>query len=327
MQTPKLLLPDQYLRDATQKIREAKERVCILAMVIRGDNSTGDIVEALTDAAKRGVKVEIAADVFTYAEINGFIFPNKYLSRRSRDTNRMTKTLTKSGAKFTWLGASSMIILTGRTHSKWCIVDNTVYTFGGVNLYEEGITNTDYMFRIESKELADKLVGEYSNLTHANNHGYGYRSHTFKFGEDEVLIDSGLFADSVIYRRICRLAKQSSHVLFVSQYCPSGKLSRLLKKTNSELYFNSPKNATLTNKVWIRSNMIATGNKSKYTRDNYLHAKFIIFTLKDGSKVAVTGSHNFANSASLLGTREIVLQSRDPKIISQLEDFFVKHVA
>ena len=81
------------------------------------------------------------------------------------------------------------------------------------------------------------------------------------------------------------------------------------------------------NKIIIGINMMWTKSVTKYTRPNYLHAKFMIFTMKDGSKVAITGSHNFVNSASLLGTREIALETRDVDIISQLENFFEQHVA
>jgi cardiolipin synthase len=64
-----------------------------------------------------------------------------------------------------------------------------------------------------------------------------------------------------------------------------------------------------------------------YTRNRYLHAKFMIFTMPDGSKVALTGSHNFVYAGVLLGTREIALETRNPKIIRQLESFFESHVA
>ena len=52
----------------------------------------------------------------------------------------------------------------------------------------------------------------------------------------------------------------------------------------------------------------------------------MIFTLEDGSKVAITGSHNFAYTGVLLGTREIALETSDPKIIGQLEKFIDKEV-
>ena len=67
--------------------------------------------------------------------------------------------------------------------------------------------------------------------------------------------------------------------------------------------------------------MIFTGNHSLYTKHQYLHAKFMIFEMNDGQKIAVTGSHNFVNAGVLLGTREIALQTKNLLIIKQLEDF------
>jgi cardiolipin synthase len=67
--------------------------------------------------------------------------------------------------------------------------------------------------------------------------------------------------------------------------------------------------------------------KTRYTRTRYLHAKFMIFTMADGRKVALTGSHNFSGTGVLLGTREMALQTEDPRIIEQLEEFWKQHVA
>ena len=49
--------------------------------------------------------------------------------------------------------------------------------------------------------------------------------------------------------------------------------------------------------------------------------------MKDGSKVAITGSHNFAYTGVLLGTREIALETADPQVISELERFIANEVA
>jgi cardiolipin synthase len=63
-----------------------------------------------------------------------------------------------------------------------------------------------------------------------------------------------------------------------------------------------------------------------YTKEAYLHAKFIIFEMTDGRKIALTGSHNFVNGGVLLGTREIALQTENPQVIAELEGFLKKFV-
>jgi cardiolipin synthase len=182
------------------------------------------------------------------------------------------------------------------------------------------------MFKIEDGALATKLIDEYHRLARADAGGYAYRSHSFQHGDDTVLIDGGFFGDSIIYRRICKLTTEASKVTLVSQYCPTGKLSRLLRQTNSHLYFNTPDRATWLNALVIRVGMFFTRNKTLYTKEEYLHAKFILFEMQDGRRVALTGSHNFVNGGVLLGTREIALQTENPQVIAQLEGFLKKHV-
>lgn len=322
-----LLLPVDYVSNAAEHIRRATRRVTFLSMILDDDATSDELIDALTSAAERGITVEMAADVFTYAELGGFLFPTQYKTKQSRSSTRMGKRLIKSGVKFTWLGRSNATIFSGRTHIKMCIVDDTVYTFGGVNLYRMGIENSDYMFKINDSELAQKLVDEYRRLTRADAGDYAYRSHSFLHGEDTVLIDGGIVGDSIIYRRACKLAAEASHVLFVSQYCPNGRLSRILKKTPSDLYFNPPTNAHGLNRAVIAIAMFSSRLKTNYTRTRYLHAKFMIFTMPDGRKIALSGSHNFSGTGVILGTREMALQTENPQIIKQLERFWKDYVA
>lgn len=323
---PELLLPVDYVKDATESIRQAKNRVSFLSMVLADDTATNGLITELSRAAKRGVNVEVAGDIFTYGEIGGTFLPIKYYSKPARATLRLSKKLRKSGVRFTWLGRTKSTIFNGRTHIKWCIVDDTVYSFGGVNLYDKGVSNVDYMFKVTDRKLADNLVAEYRRLQQADARDYAYKSRAIPHSLGEVLIDGGIFGESIIYRRACKLAKEASSILLVSQYCPTGKLGRLVKKVDSKLYFNPPQNIHFINKVVISVGMFFSGHRTLYKRPNYLHAKFIIFTMPNGKKVAITGSHNFVYGGVLLGTREIALQTENKAIIKQLEDFFYQEV-
>jgi cardiolipin synthase len=290
-------------------------------MVLTDDDSTDELIDAMAEAAERGVVVEVAGDVFTYGELGGFFLPTQYRTKQARATNRMVKRLTKSGVDFTWLGRTRATLFSGRTHMKWCIVDDTVYSFGGVNSYSAGIESYDYMFKLVDEGLATKLIDEYQRLARADAGGYAYRSHSFSHGDDTVLIDGGFFGDSIIYRRACKLASDAKHITLVSQYCPTGRLARILRYANADLYFNQPKNATFLNKIVIRLGTLLTRLKSKYRKHTYLHAKFMIFDMNDGRRIAITGSHNFVNMGALLGTREIAYQTENPAVIKQLEHF------
>jgi len=324
---PTLLLPGAYVQDAAQAIRLATTRVSFLSMVVADDRASDELIDALSEAAERGVDVHVGADMYTYAELGGFFLPTQYQTRQSRVSTRMSKAFIKNGVKFTWLGRSRATIFSGRTHIKWCVVDDTVYSFGGVNLYEEGIGNNDYMLKIIDHVLAEALCVEYHRITRADAGGYSYRSHSFKHGEDTILIDGGIFGDSIIYRRACTLAARAERILIVTQYCPTGRLSRLLKKKPTEMYFNPPANASPLNKAVIKLGMFFSGHRTLYSRKQYLHAKFMIFYMPDGTRVALTGSNNFSNIGVLLGTREIALQTKNPQTVDCLEDFWRTYVA
>jgi cardiolipin synthase len=323
MSSPKLLLPLEYVETATDHINRAKKHVSFLCMMVTDDTATDELIDALAAAAKRGVDVQVAADTFTYGELGGHFIPLKYYTKKTRTVTKMSRELIQAGVRFTWLGRFSTLPFTGRTHSKCLVVDDTVYSFGGVNLYDESLGYVDYMFEHEDPLLALELRDEITRLVKADGSNFAYRSHEFSIGKlGKVLVDGGFQGDSIIYRRALQLTREAEEVLFVSQYCPAGRLSRALRNTNSKLYFNKPTNATFWNKIIISANMAFSGQKTLYKKKKYLHAKFMIFTMKNGEKIAITGSHNFVPGGVIFGTRELALETTDKRVIRQLESFF-----
>ncbi len=329
MAHPKLLLPNEYVTSATEHIKKAKKRVSFLSMIISDSPATDSLIDALAGAAERGLDVVVAADNFTYGELGGHFIPLQYYTKRSRETTKMARALKKAGVKFRWLGRFSAMPFTGRTHTKCLIVDDTVYSFGGVNLHDENLAYTDYMFSIKDQQLALELHDEVARLIKADAENFSYRSHEVSYKDkSSVLVDGGFQADSLIYRRATQLAKEASEVLYVSQYCPAGRLAKEIKKVEKrKIYFNPPAMANPWNKLVIRTGMALSGYSTLYKRTSYLHAKFIIFTMADGTKTAITGSHNFMPGTVLFGTKEMALQISDKAIIAQLESFYKKHVA
>ena len=324
----KLVLPMDYVEQATKLIKRAKKRVFLMSMVVADHPATHQLIEELMNAARRGVSVTVTADIFTYGEVSGGFLPLRFYSPGIKDVNLMVKHMRNAGIKFLWLGRARMTFFNGRTHTKWCVIDDTVFTFGGVNMYQDGVAeNIDYMFRVKDHRLADRLAYEQKRIAKAERTTTNYPSVAYELGGSTVLLDGGIIAHSIIYRRALELAHEATDILFVSQYCPTGKLARTFKKKNVRLYFNNPEQANLLNGTMIRISMLQSGLKTLYTRESYLHAKFIIFTMPDGSKVAITGSHNFAYTGVLFGTREIALETADKKIIRQLEQFYEKNIA
>ena len=324
----KLVSPHDYVAQAAELVRHAKERVYVLSMVMADHPNTNELFNELKLAAQRGVQVYVAADIFTFGEVNGSFLPLRYYSPNSRETNTTVKALKKAGVKFYWLGRTRLTIFNGRTHSKWCVVDNVSFVFGGVNLYDGGIDNADYMFRIDNdSKLADRLVEEQHRIYRSERRGGNYPSIAVEQTKMKILFDGGIIGQSIIYRRACELAEEATNIVFVSQYCPTGKLARILKYKRVELFYNKASNTHGLNKFVISVSQFVSGLQTSYKKKRYLHAKFIIFTMEDGIKRAITGSHNFAYTGVLLGTREIALETADPAIIEQLEDFITKKVA
>src|SRR5689334_5461928 len=114
----KLISPMQYVREAIDAVNHATTRVYLLSMVIADHENTRPLITALEEAAKRGVHVVVAADIFTYGEVTGGFLPFQYYSPGGRATNRMVKSLKQAGVSFHWLGRNRITVYSGRTHSK-----------------------------------------------------------------------------------------------------------------------------------------------------------------------------------------------------------------
>lgn len=322
-----LLLPLDFVTSLTKDVRKAKQRITIFSHIIAYDESTEKLVGALCEAAKRGVSVEVAGDVFTYGILGGWKISPLKPNERIRALRTMVKKFKKSGVQYRWIGQFGPFLFAGRTHVKWAIVDDTVYSFGGVNLYAKGLREIDYMLRENDVKLGDHLVREHERIARADRLGKFYRSHKFSGKNGDILIDGGRPRDSIIYRRACDLAEKATDIVYVSQYCPTGPLGKTLQKRGAKLYFSHWKQAaSLNNRLLIRSSMFFTGYETLYEKPAFIHAKFILFTMPDGSKVALSGSHNFVRAGVVLGTREIDLETSDPAIIAALEQFLEKHI-
>jgi len=169
-------------------------------------------------------------------------------------------------------------------------------------------------------------VQVYARTRRANSRFSGFRSSALKYGKDQVLVDGGIPGDSIIYRRALKYARKAERIVLVSQYCPTGELGRVIESKHHEMWFNPPRNASLVNRILISASMVVTRHRTLYRKRQYLHAKTIVFYLKSGRRVAITGSHNFVRGGVTLGTREIALQTRNPMIIDQIETFIQSSV-
>ena len=318
--------PKAYAESLVKDVENAKHRIILFSHIIGYDKSTEKLITALCDAAERGVHVEVAGDIFTYGIMGGwrsiFLKPDK----RIHALRAMAKRFKENGVKFEWIGQLGPILFAGRMHLKWCVIDDMVYAFGGVNLYEDGLSHSDYMFGCRDADLGDQIAKEHERVMRASRLGTVHRSYQFPSLHGTVLVDGGKIGDSIIYKRACELAREATDITFVSQYCPTGKLGTIMKAKNAKLYFSHWNLAHGVNRFLIRVSMASTGYQTLYRRKKYIHAKCVIYTMPDGHKVAITGTHNYVRAGVALGTREIALETADPHIIAQLEEFLAKHI-
>mgnify|MGYP006195046749 CR=1 FL=1 len=325
-----LLLPHDYVRDLIKKIDRAERRVLMIALVITDDEATSEVIAAIERAARRGVQVSVGFDVyFTYREIEVSATRLSAVRRQLGRMRSMRKRLVASGAEVRWLGMFGMTLFSRRTHIKWTVVDDIVYSFGGVNLYSAGVSNNDYMMRASDAVLAEHVSAEHHRVIATDRAGVGYNSHAIKLPPHSILIDGGKIGDSIIYKRALALSRRATEITYVSQYCPTGRLAGSIRRhKNAKIYFNPWRNASdPLNRTLIRVSVFWHGIQTLYTRKDYLHAKFMIFTMPDGSKTAITGSHNFVAAGGLLGTREVALETHDRQVIKQLEEYVKSHLS
>lgn len=321
-----LFSPHAYADALVKDIERAKNRVILFSHIIGNDASTEKLIAALCNAADRGVMVEVASDIFTYSIMGGWKTTPLRPDRRIHALRTMAKRFKQSGVKFDWIGQLGPILFAGRMHIKWCVIDDQVYCFGGVNLYDDGLGYADYMFGSRDAKLCDQIAKEHERIMRASRLGIVHRSYQFSSLHGTVLVDGGKIGDSIIYRRACEIALQAQDITFVSQYCPTGKLGKIMKAKGARLYFSHWRLGRGFNRFLIRVSMAITGYRTLYQRQTFIHAKCIIYTMPDGHKVALTGTHNFVRAGVALGTREIALETADEHVIAELEGFLEKNI-
>lgn len=326
MSQAQLMPAKLYLRDLVKTIDEAKQRVDLLALII----SFKDIEPleiALINAAQRGVTVRIALDFYTRAESIDTMFGHFESTRNRRlQIDRSLERLTKAGAQTYWLGTKKGFPYLGRMHSKWSVVDTTVYCGGGVNLYYRGITNADFMLKWQSDDLADHFVSRFNTIVNNNNHYVEDSSYVID-SKTKLLHDGGAPGTSLIYDHALALAQQARSIVLVSQYNPSGPIVKYLKKANTRYYYNKAFYGTgFPAGLMMTLSQIIHRFHNEYRHERYLHAKYMIFTLANGKRAAILGSHNFSRLGATYGTKECAIETTDERIIDQLDAYTKKYI-
>ncbi|HKX73207.1 MAG TPA: phospholipase D-like domain-containing protein [Candidatus Saccharimonadales bacterium] len=310
----------EYYNEFLALIPKAKKRIVLSAMVVRSGPKTGKILQAMVSAARRNVKVHVLADVFCQ---HAMVSRPDYLSAEGfrhecAETRELLNEIHALGGTVDWVGRVGLNPYAGRYHAKVSIVDDHVFTFGGVNFCDDAFGNIDYMLYAKQAALADRL----ERLVADNGKGFPPADLRVQLDAHATLLfDAGRKGESVIYSRATELAAAAKTVTYVSQMCPSGMLGQRIKQTAHTCYFTRPE------QTGIRPDTLAqlwdgwrTGIKNQYEGDAYVHAKVILYELKDGTKAVLSGSHNFSYRGVAFGTKEIALESSDPELWRKLHD-------
>lgn len=320
----KLLITDQYYNNLLNAVMYAKARIVLAGMVVYVDDKTMPILDQVELATKRGVLVHIYVD-------SGFrhvlIGDNPYALLKHRQT--LIKTLDvfarlrQAGAQITELRKMGLNPFKGRCHVKAVVVDNQIFSFGGINFTGNAFKSADYMLYKADTKVADEVVKMLAKLVIDQNGDAEYVIDS----KNNILLDNGKPGQSIIYDRTCELAQNAKKIYYISQMVPSGRLASVIKATNSVCYFNRPAQG----KGLIVASLIVDKAHVKianyYKRKKYLHAKFMLFEMQDGSKALISGSHNFSWRGVVYGTQEIALYSTDEKLWNQLYVFMKQNVA
>lgn len=320
----RLVPADQYYDELLRAISTSERRVVMAAMVVRDDAKIHRILKALMAARQRGVEVHLLFDAFTYLsfvydQLEGGVSYRKANSR----FKQTLKQLEEAGARVSSVGKLSLNPYRGRCHVKITVIDDLVYCFGGVNLADEAFANTDFMLATEDASLADYLDQLTARIVTGPRKGN--IEHTLD-GQNALLFDAGERRQSVIYNQACAWAERASRIYYVSQMCPSGRLAKLLNKTETICYFTRAGQMPYPDRLAVLADQKHYHIANNYQGEPYIHAKFILFELTNGTKALVTGSNNFSWRGVAYGTQEIALASTDPMLWDQIYQFMQDRV-
>lgn len=122
------------LKERLRMIGQAKSRVILSTFDFHADESGKDIIAALLDASRRGVKVQVLVDGFSgLQQMDG----NAYFYALSTSDNVEIKIYNRINLLMPW---KSM----GRLHDKYLLVDEDLYMLGGRNTYDYFLGDNGY---------------------------------------------------------------------------------------------------------------------------------------------------------------------------------------
>lgn len=335
---PILQTPNEFLEDFVSEINKAEKNVCLQTMNFETGKVMSVLEEALVNAVKRGVRVEINFDWVSQRFVHDrlpllpAISPGKrkYVKNLWEKDRRMVERLKAAGIKMNKTNTPffplNFIPFMGRNHIKMYVVDGKIGWIGGLNLFDIAFENVDFMVKITDGKIIDVLLSQFKRI----NKNRAAADYTVSFDKNYSLtIDNGAKVKSLIYNQTLNAVKKAEKsIVFMSQFIPDSSILRSLinasKKGTMVKIITSPQNNVIFKRYPERLSYLYFKNSIKNNPNIRLihlgrtvHAKLILI---DGEK-ALFGSHNFTYSGVIFGTEEIMMTTMDPELIAQIKKF------
>ncbi len=319
-----LLDTEKYHSRLLATLPKAKKRIVLAAMGVLCGNKTDAIFHEIEKAQRRGVQVHILLDAYT-----GFAARKPGQPRgmwiRYKKTKPLLEELQKAGAHVSMVGKIGFNPFKGRCHVKITVVDDHCFSFGGINFTDESFDNQDYMLYTQNTDLADcleqlvaRIGGPRRPLPNAE---------LLLADNQSILFDGGEPGHSIIYDRALALTVQAKKVWYVSQMAPNNLLARALQRTDTSFFFNQPAYMEVPANWGQAFDQQRFRLVNSYTGTGYIHAKYMLFDLTDGTKALLSGSNNFNYRGVAYGTQEIALYSTDVKLWQRLFDYLTRQIS
>ena len=129
MRSPELLLPTDYVKMAAELAKKSQKRIYLISLSLTRGKATDILIDEIIKAAERGVEVHVAVDLLTFICDRTSRLPSRIAGKDMVETNQLRREFSQVGGEFHWLGTQRVPYLIGRTHSKWTIIDDDVFSF------------------------------------------------------------------------------------------------------------------------------------------------------------------------------------------------------
>jgi phosphatidylserine/phosphatidylglycerophosphate/cardiolipin synthase-like enzyme len=315
---------------------ESEGRAMIMTMTFQPDRpEVGRIMKELCAAARRGADVRLFIDAKPFllpggahsvGVIPGPLFFNVELplrlKKRFKNVFTALEELQDAGGTYKVInqpGKRFRNPISGRSHIKFSIINDIVYT-GGCNLDSD--SHIDEMIRWEGRAVADRLInlGHKIEETGVVKLAMGDQDMAFNVDDTtEMLIDSGVKGQSIILQRALDLIDRAQEFIVISsQFFPNDVTSRHLLAAHKRgvkirVFYNHPSQFDLPHNL-LHYSVVGKAKLSlpkKFFADaqraTYIHAKVVVSEI-----AAIIGSHNQVSIGVKLGTAELDLYSSDP---------------